>query len=244
MVAQLDSRNRGLRLPSFKRRSLKTISYILFLSALLSVLNLIFGWSSRELIPDFLKPYSDLILAVNPYLVYIQSALVLALGYLIVNSFSNAVYAYVRRLSDHPTAATVKTVVWASGIAILLIAVTSMLSAGPWTALTVGSFGGLVIGFATQTVLSHFVAGLFIMLTRPFKFGDVITIAGQTGMVKEMRIMHLTLETIDGSTEILIPNGMVFTQIILKRRVIGMTTAHAHELKDEIESVRKITEMK
>lgn len=240
----MGSRDGGLGSSSFRRKSLKTIFYILFLSALLLALNIIFGWSSREIIPDFLKPYSDLILAVNPYLVYIQSAVVFALGYLIVNSFSNAVYVYVRRLSDHPTAATVKTVVWASGIAILLIAVTSMLSAGPWTALTVGSLGGLVVGFATQTVLSHFVAGLFIMLTRPFKFGDVITIAGQTGMVKEMRIMHLTLETMDGSTEILIPNGMVFTQIILKRRVIEMPTVHMRELKDEIESVKRITEMK
>jgi len=240
----LGSRDGSSRSLSFRRKSLKTIFYILFLSALLSALNIIFGWSSREVIPDFLKPYSDLILTVNPYLVYIQAAVVFALGYLIVNSFSNAVYVYMRRLSGHPTAATVKTVVWASGIAILLIAVTSMLSAGPWTALTVGSFGGLVVGFATQTVLSHFVAGLFIMLTRPFKFGDVITIAGQTGVVKEMRIMHLTLETMDGSTEILIPNGMVFTQIILKRRVIEMPTLHMHELKDEIESVRRITEMK
>jgi len=118
------------------------------------------------------------------------------------------------------------------------VVVTSILSAGPWTALTVGSFGGLVVGFATQSVLSHFVAGIFIILTRPFKFGDVITVAGQTGIVKEMRIMHITLETKDGSTEILIPNGMIFTQIILKKRIIEATPIHS----EEVESIRRMTE--
>jgi len=227
----------------FRGKGLRTLFLIILLSILLSVLNLLFGWSSRESIPGFLQPYSDIILSVNPYLIYIQSALVLALGYLIVNSFSNAVYAYARRLTDHPTAATIKTIVWTAGIAILIVAVTSMLSAGPWTALTVGSFGGLVVGFATQTVLSHFIAGIFIILTRPFKFGDIITIAGQTGIVKEMRIMHLTLETKDGSREILIPNGMVFTQIILKMKAME-PAVQTSELSEEIESIKKVTEMK
>ncbi|MEM2825461.1 MAG: mechanosensitive ion channel [Candidatus Bathyarchaeia archaeon] len=204
-------------LPSVRSRGLKTLLYIILLSILVSILNFLFGWSSRESIPYILQPYGDIILAINPYLIYIQSALVLAIGYIIVNSLSNAIYFYMRRITDHPTATTVKTVVWALGVAILLVIFISMLSAGPWTAITVGSFGGLVVGFAMQSVLSHFVAGLFLILTRPIKFGDVITIAGQTGVVKEMRLMHLTLETKDGSTEILIPNGMVFTQIILRR---------------------------
>lgn len=190
---------------------------MIFLSILISALNFLFGWPSKESIPYILQPYSDVILTINPYLIYIQSALVLAIGYIIVNSFSNVVYQYMRRITDSPTATTVKTVVWALGIAILLLIFISMLSAGPWTAITVGSFSGLVVGFAMQSVLSHFVAGIFLILTRPVKFGDVITIAGQTGVVKEMRLMHLTLEMKDGSTEILIPNGIVFTQIILRR---------------------------
>ncbi|MEM2430904.1 MAG: mechanosensitive ion channel [Candidatus Bathyarchaeia archaeon] len=241
----MSAKRKDLQAVSFKSGGLKTLTYIIFLSILLSILNFLLSWSSRESIPQVLQPYSDIIFAVNPYLIYIQSALILAIGYLIVNSFSNTVYIYMRRLTDHPTAATMKTIVWTLGIAILLVIVTSILSAGPWTALTVGSFGGLVVGFATQTVLSHFVAGIFIILTRPFRFGDMITIAGQTGIVKEMKIMHLILETKDGSTEILIPNGMVFTQIILRRKiVVEETTTQIHELREEIESIKKATEMR
>lgn len=204
---------------SVRRKSLKVLIYIVILSIILGTLNLLFGWTSKEIIPIFLQPYSDIILLVNPYLPYIQVALVIVLGAFIINSFSNAAYIYILRLADHSAAATVKTVVRVVGIAILLSVITSMLSANPSAAITMGSFSGLIVGFATQTVLSHFVAGIFILIVRPVKFGDIITIAGQVGVVKEMRIMHLVLETQDGATEILIPNGMVFSQVILRKKI-------------------------
>ncbi|MEM2913658.1 MAG: mechanosensitive ion channel family protein [Candidatus Bathyarchaeia archaeon] len=204
---------------SVRRKSLKVLIYIVILSIILATLNFLFRWTSKEIIPIFLQPYSDIILLVNPYLSYIQVALVVVLGAFIINSFSNAAYTYILRLADQSAAATVKTVVRVVGIAILLSAITSMLSANPSAAITMGSFSGLIVGFATQTVLSHFVAGIFILIVRPVKFGDIITIAGQVGVVKEMRIMHLVLEAQDGATEILIPNGMVFSQVILRKKI-------------------------
>ncbi|MBS7634561.1 mechanosensitive ion channel family protein [Candidatus Bathyarchaeota archaeon] len=204
---------------SVRRKSLKVLLYIVILSIILATLNFLFGWASKEIIPIFLQPYSDIILLVNPYLPYIQVAFVVVLGAFIINSFSNAAYTYILRLADQSAAATVKTVVRAVGIAILLSIITSILSANPSAAITMGSFSGLIVGFATQTVLSHFVAGIFILIVRPVKFGDIITIAGQVGVVKEMRVMHLVLETQDGATEILIPNGMVFSQVILRKKI-------------------------
>ncbi len=204
---------------SVRRKGLKVLLYIVILSIVLATLNFLFGWTSKEFIPIFLQPYSDIILLVNPYLPYVQVALVTVLGAFIINSFSNAAYAYILRLADQSAAATVKTVVRIVGIAILLSVITSMLSANPSAAITMGSFSGLIVGFATQTVLSHFVAGIFILIVRPVKFGDIITIAGQVGVVKEMRTMHLVLETQDGATEILIPNGMVFSQVILRKKI-------------------------
>jgi len=84
--------------------------------------------------------------------------------------------------------------------------------------LTVSLFGGLVVGFATQTILSHVVAGVFLLISRPYTFGDTITVAGQTGVVKEIKLMHLVLEAADESREILIPSGTVVTQIIQKMK--------------------------
>jgi len=95
---------------------------------------------------------------------------------------------------------------------------TSVFNVDPAAALTVGSFGGLVVGFATQTILSNVVAGVFLLLSRPFTHGDRVTVSGRTGVVKQIRLMHLVLETEDGTNEILIPSGTVVTQIIQKKK--------------------------
>lgn len=84
----------------------------------------------------------------------------------------------------------------------MLSLIASVFNANPAAALTVGSFGGLVVGFATQTILSNVVAGVILLLSRPYTFGDTITVAGQTGVVKEIRLMHLVLESTDGTREI------------------------------------------
>jgi len=90
----------------------------------------------------------------------------------------------------------------------------SVFNVDPTVALTVG---GLVVGFATQTILTHVVAGFFLLMSRPFTYGDTITVSAQTGVVKEIKLMHVVLETEDSENDILIPSGTIVTQIIKKR---------------------------
>src|SRR5437588_9077771 len=44
---------------------------------------------------------------------------------------------------------------------------------------------GLIVGFASQQVLSNFMAGLVIALTQPVRIGDRVTYADQEGTVEE-----------------------------------------------------------
>jgi len=180
-------------------------------------MNFLFGWTSADDMPAFLQQYSGILLAVNPYLQYIQAAVIFLFGYLAVNAASGMVYTYFRQATEHATAATLRTITRIAGIAVLLALMTSIFNVDPAAALTVGSFGGLVAGFATQTILTHVVAGVFLLLSRPFTYGDVITVAGQTGTVKEIKLMHVILETEDGEKDILIPSGSIVTQIIQKK---------------------------
>jgi small-conductance mechanosensitive channel len=203
---------------SLRRGTLKTLFYIVVLVVSLVAINFLFRWNSVEDIPPFLTPYGTLILTLNPYLLYIQAVLVFVFGYLTVKNISEMIYTHMRTRVDHPTAATLRTITRIAGIAVLLSVTASVFNVNPTAALTVGSFGGLVVGFATQTILSHIVAGVFLLLTRPFTFGDTITVSGQTGRVKEVKLMHLILEAEDGTKDILIPSGTVVTQIIQKRK--------------------------
>jgi len=208
----------GEKIQSLRLGSLKIIFYIVVLAVSLSLLKFLFGWASFEEIPPYLQPYSGIILLIRPYLIYIQAGLIFVFGYFAVNAISRLVYTYMRRVADHPTAATIRTITRISGIAVLLSLMTSVFNVNPAAALTVGSFGGLVVGFATQTILSHVVAGVFLLLSRPFRYGDIVTVSGQTGVVKEIKLMHLILETEDETKEILIPSGTVVTQIIQRNK--------------------------
>jgi len=206
------------KIQSIRSGTLKTTLYIVVLAVSLSILNFLFSWTSFEEIPPYLQPYTSIILLIQPYLLYIQAAVVFVFGYLTVNAISKLVYTYMRRVADHSTAATIRAVTRISGIAVLLSVVASVFNVDPAAALTVGSFGGLVVGFATQTILSNVVAGVFLLLSRPFTYGDSVTVSGQTGVVKRITLMHLVLESEDGTQDILIPSGTVVTQIIQKKK--------------------------
>lgn len=206
------------KIQSIRRNFIKTLVYLVFLSVSLFVINFLFGWVSIEEIPPALQPYSSIIMMIQPYMAYIQAVLIFGFGYLAVRAISSMTYTYVRRIADHPTAAALRTITRITGLAILLSMLASVFNVNPAAALTVGSFGGLVVGFATQTILSHVVAGVFLLLSRPFKYGDTVTILGVTGVVKEITLMHLILETTDGKMEVLIPSGSVVTQVIRKTK--------------------------
>ncbi len=195
----------------------RTIAYVIVLAIIVALVSFLFGWSSIEQIPKYLQPYSNILLLINPYLKYIQAGLIFGFGYLVVNSASGMVYSYVRRITEHATAATLRTITRIVGIGVLIALMTSVFNVDPTAALTVGSFGGLVVGFATQTILTHVVAGIFLLMSRPFTYGDTITVSAQTGIVKEIKLMHVVLETEDSENDILIPSGTIVTQIIKKR---------------------------
>src|SRR5712692_5744759 len=81
-----------------------------------------------------------------------------------------------------------------------------------------GSFGILALAFslAFQDILKNFIAGVFLLLERPFKIGDEITVDGHTGTVDNVEIRTTTLRTEDGE-EVLIPNSLVYTSTIVNR---------------------------
>ncbi len=77
-----------------------------------------------------------------------------------------------------------------------------------------GGIAGLVIGFASQSVVSNLVSGLFIMFERPVKMGDQVEIDGVSGFVEDIHVMSTVIRTYDGIF-VRIPNDKVFTTKIV-----------------------------
>lgn len=71
---------------------------------------------------------------------------------------------------------------------------------------------GFALGFALRDVLSNSIAGILILLYRPFNLNDYITVAGQEGVVTEIDLRYTTLERDD--QKLLIPNSVLFTNSI------------------------------
>ncbi len=79
-------------------------------------------------------------------------------------------------------------------------------------AAVIGS-AGIAIGLALQGTLGNFASGIMLLMLRPFKVGDVITVAGQSGTVYEIELFATTLDSFD-NRRFFIPNSQVFGSTI------------------------------
>jgi len=68
---------------------------------------------------------------------------------------------------------------------------------------------GVAIGMAWSGLLSNFAAGAFIIVLRPFKVGDFVSIGGVTGTIVEIGLFTTTINTPD-NVHTIIGNGKVF----------------------------------
>ncbi len=79
--------------------------------------------------------------------------------------------------------------------------------------LVAGGIIGIVIGFATQSIVGNLVSGLFLMVERPIKIGDQVNIDGTSGFVEDIHTVSTIIRTY-GGLYVRIPNEKVFTNKI------------------------------
>ncbi len=72
---------------------------------------------------------------------------------------------------------------------------------------------GFALGFALRDIISNTLAGVLILLYKPFHRGDRISVAGAEGVVSEIDLRYTTLVVAEG-TRILVPNSTLFTNSI------------------------------
>jgi len=80
--------------------------------------------------------------------------------------------------------------------------------AGGAAGVALGGFLGIVVGFASQQVLGQAIAGLFLLIARPFKIGDKVVIAGEDGVVEDVATLFTIVNKADG-VKVLIPNSAI-----------------------------------
>ncbi|BAZ46060.1 hypothetical protein NIES4102_30880 [Chondrocystis sp. NIES-4102] len=103
---------------------------------------------------------------------------------------------------------------WVIGIIIVCVIVFPGLSFGDIIA-TLG-LSTVAIGFAFQDIFKNFLAGILILIQRPFHIDDQIIIGNYEGTVERIDIRTTLLRTYDGEM-ILLPNSEVFTSAVRVR---------------------------
>ncbi len=73
---------------------------------------------------------------------------------------------------------------------------------------------GVAIGFAFRDILQNFLAGLLLLITRPFHIGDQIAFGNEEGTVEDIQTRATLLRTYDGR-RVVIPNANLFTSPVI-----------------------------
>ncbi|MEQ1974558.1 small-conductance mechanosensitive channel MscS [Xenorhabdus sp. SGI240] len=99
-------------------------------------------------------------------------------------------------------------------IAFTIIAVLGKLGIQTASVIAVIGAAGLAVGLALQGSLSNFAAGVLLVLFRPLRTGEYVSIGAVEGTVMQVQIFSTTLRTADGRI-IVIPNGKIIADNII-----------------------------
>ena len=80
----------------------------------------------------------------------------------------------------------------------------------------------LAVGFAFRDIAENFVASVMLGLRRPFRVGDLIEVAGKSGVVTSLNTRATVLMTLDGS-QVRIPNAVILFKEILVNKTASTT---------------------
>jgi len=103
---------------------------------------------------------------------------------------------------------------------------------------------GLAIGTAWGGLLTHFAAGVFLQVLRPYGVGDYVTIGGVNGTVSELGLFGTTLVTPDnticvvGNNKVLGDTIQNFSRLKFRRVDVTAKVANGVDVHQAIELLR------
>ena len=107
----------------------------------------------------------------------------------------------------------INKVVYYTIVIIAVLLALPALGIHPSNLLVAGGVVGIVIGFASQSIVGNLISGIFLMFERPIKIGDQLRVDDISGFVEDIHIVSTIVRTYSG-LYVRIPNEKVFTGII------------------------------
>ena len=139
------------------------------------------------------------------------------------------VFLFVARLISRTVLALAERSGQPKGIALVFSRIASWitLGVGLLVALTIifptltaaslfGALGvsGVAIGFAFKDIFQNLLAGILILITRPFRIGDQIVTGAHEGTVEDIQVRATLLKTYD-NRRVVVPNSELYTNRVV-----------------------------
>jgi len=163
----------------------------------------------RAVVRSFANQLPDLLVAL------VKALLVLVAFWLLFRLLSGVLGGFLRRSNADPSVGhmanrLIKYVL----VGFALIMAAAQLGFNVGSVLAGVGILGLALGLAAQESLSNLVAGLTILLDRPYRVGDNVTIAGTFGQVQQIGMRTTRILTVERLDTIL-PNREIINQKIV-----------------------------
>ncbi|MGO2336081.1 small-conductance mechanosensitive channel MscS [Providencia sp.] len=150
------------------------------------------------------------------YVVNIVSALlILIVGMVIAKAVGRGLHRIMTMKGIDTTVSDfLSAIVRYTIVAFTLIAVLGKIGVQTASVIAVMGAAGLAVGLALQNSLGNFAAGVLLVIFRPLKAGEYVTIGAVEGTVQNVQIFSTTLKTGDDRI-IVIPNGKIIADNII-----------------------------
>ena len=102
----------------------------------------------------------------------------------------------------------IKTTVHIALWALAIIIVAGALGIPTASLVAVLSIAGLALSLSVQNILANLFSGITLLITKPFGAGDLVDVAGNHGIVKNVGLFYTVLDTLDNRV-VSIPNSDV-----------------------------------
>lgn len=151
-----------------------------------------------------------------PYALHGLAAIaILVIGWLLARILSRVISRIVARRLDQTVGSFANQLVFYITMLLVFIAVLSQL--GVQTTSLIAILGGLsvAIGLSLRASLSNFAAGILLVVFKPIRIGDRISIDGNQGIVTDLQLLFTYLSD-EEHNQITLPNNMLITKVITR----------------------------
>ena len=162
-----------------------------------------------ELYLENLKDYSTELISVGVVFAF----------FLLAGQISKWIFIRIGKSNNPSTFKIYKLMGATSNIVLIIMGiVTALGTLGIDVSAIVASLGltGFAIGFAFKDALSNYLAGIMVILYRPYDIGDNVNIIGCEGKITEIDLRYTTIEN-EGEIH-MVPNSVCLSKTITKYR--------------------------